>query len=76
MACSIDLTWPGIGEGGSGRDSVEGSGGILRILKENIMDPSANSEVSGKLEKALSISSVCVVLLTRSPFPLDPISAQ
>jgi hypothetical protein len=54
MACSIDLTLSGIGEGGSGNDRVDGSGGILRILKENMMDPSAKREVSGKLEKALS----------------------
>lgn len=42
-----------MGEGGSGNRKVDGSGGICRILKENMIDPSANSEVSGKLEKAL-----------------------
>ena len=76
MACSIDLTWSGIGEGGSGSDKVDGSGGKLRILKENMIDPSANNEVSGKLEKALVISSafmkdVHILLFPRSPSPAN-----
>jgi len=76
MACSIDLTWSGIGEGGSGSDKVDGSGGILRILKENMIEPSANNEVSGKLEKALSISSCLIDERTHSPFLQVPISDQ
>jgi hypothetical protein len=77
MACSIDLTWSGIGEGGSGSDKVDGSGGILRILKENMMEPSANNEVSGKLEKALSYqfnskwTHVHILLFSRSPSPTN-----
>jgi hypothetical protein len=53
MDCSIVLVCAGIGDGGSGNANVEGSGGILLILNENMIDPSANKEVSGKLEKAL-----------------------
>jgi hypothetical protein len=76
----MELTCPGIGDGGSGRASVEGSGGILLILKENMIDPSANNEVSGKLENALIVSWIAHEMFaqkrhTRSLSRLAPISA-
>jgi hypothetical protein len=76
MACSIDLTWSGIGEGGSGSDRVDGSGGILRILNENMMEPSENSDVSGKLENALIVSLASWSERTHSPFPLVPTAVR
>lgn len=41
---------PGMGDGGSGNVVSTGS---CRILNENWISPSANSDVSGKLENAL-----------------------
>lgn len=43
----------GMGEGGSGTMSDLGSGGMRRILKEKMIDPSAKRDVSGKEENAL-----------------------
>jgi hypothetical protein len=43
----------GRGDGGSGRVSVSGFGGMCRILNEKRIEPSVKSEVSGKEEKAL-----------------------
>lgn len=51
-----DAVRSGMGDGGSGNERVDGSGGICLILKENCIEPSANREVSGNDEKALQAS--------------------
>jgi hypothetical protein len=48
-----DAVRSGMGDGGSGNERVDGSGGMCLILKENCIDPSANREVSGNDENAL-----------------------